>query len=73
MGLEKRVLIFGKDDCPYTSAAREAYAQQGYDVDYRNAKTSHTSLEEMLRFSKGVRRVPVIVDEGKVTVGYGGT
>jgi len=27
----------------------------------------------MLEHSKGARRVPVIVEDGKVTVGYGGT
>jgi glutaredoxin len=30
-------------------------------------------LEEMLRCSKGVRRVPVIVEDEKVTVGHGGS
>jgi glutaredoxin len=73
MSATKRVTIFGKDDCPYTSDAREAYAKQGYAVEYRNAKRNPADLEEMLRFSKGVRRVPVIVDAGNVTIGYGGT
>jgi hypothetical protein len=27
----------------------------------------------MLRYSNGQRRVPVIVEDGEVTVGYGGT
>jgi glutaredoxin len=30
-------------------------------------------LEEMLKFSAGVRKVPVIVENGKVAVGYGGS
>lgn len=30
-------------------------------------------MEEMLRHSNGVRQVPVIVEEGKVTIGYGGS
>ncbi len=30
-------------------------------------------LARMLRYSGGQRRVPVIVDRGAVTVGYGGT
>jgi glutaredoxin len=30
-------------------------------------------LEEMLTFSKGVRNVPVIVEDGKVSIGYGGS
>jgi glutaredoxin len=29
-------------------------------------------MDEMLVHSKGVRRVPVIVEGDKVTVGYGG-
>jgi glutaredoxin len=30
-------------------------------------------LKEMLRHSKGQRSVPVIVDGGKVTIGFGGS
>jgi glutaredoxin len=30
-------------------------------------------LEEMLKVSKGVRKVPVIVEGEKVVIGYGGT
>jgi glutaredoxin len=30
-------------------------------------------MEEMLRHSNGVRKVPVIVKEGKVTIGHGGS
>jgi hypothetical protein len=29
-------------------------------------------LDEMLKLSGGVRKVPVIVEKGKVTIGYGG-
>ena len=30
-------------------------------------------LDEMLKLTKGSRRVPVIVEGDKVTIGYGGT
>ncbi|SMP65941.1 hypothetical protein SAMN06295888_11341 [Desulfonatronum zhilinae] len=30
-------------------------------------------MEEMLKLSQGRRKVPVIVADGKVTVGFGGT
>lgn len=30
-------------------------------------------LEEMLKISNGVRKVPVIVDGEKVQIGFGGT
>jgi len=36
-------------------------------------KQSAPDLEEMLRHSKGQRKVPVIVEDGKVAIGYGGT
>jgi hypothetical protein len=38
-----------------------------------NVKKDKASLERMLGHSKGAREVPVIVDGGKVTIGFGGT
>jgi glutaredoxin len=32
-----------------------------------------SKLEEMLKFSKGARKVPVIVQGEEVQIGYGGT
>jgi glutaredoxin 3 len=71
--MQRQVTIFGKEGCPYTSGAREDFAARGYAVDYRNVKKSAADLEEMLRYSEGRRAVPVIVEEGRVTVGFGGT
>jgi hypothetical protein len=36
-------------------------------------KKNAADLQRMLEFTQGTRRVPVIVDEGKVTIGFGGT
>jgi glutaredoxin len=36
-------------------------------------KEDSAKMEEMLKLSKGVRKVPVILDGEKVTVGYGGS
>jgi hypothetical protein len=36
-------------------------------------KKAAAQLDEMLKHSRGARLVPVIVEEGRVTVGYGGT
>ena len=30
-------------------------------------------MEEMLEFTGGIRQVPVLVEAGKVTIGFGGT
>ena len=42
-------------------------------MNYRNVKKSAADLEEMLVHSRKRRDVPVIVDDGQVTIGYGGT
>lgn len=67
------VRIYGKDTCPYTSNARAAFAKQGHEVEYINVRAEPGRLAEMLRYSGGRRAVPVIVEDGKVTIGYGGT
>ena len=30
-------------------------------------------MNDLLKYSGGVRRVPVVVEDGKATVGYGGS
>ena len=67
------VTIFGKDTCPYTQAARDDYQRRGVRVEYINVKKNAADLERMLTFSKGRRAVPVIVEDGRVTIGFGGT
>lgn len=67
------VLIFGKDTCPYTQAARDDYARRNVPVQYFNVKKDARALERMLGYSTGRRLVPVIVDSGKVIIGFGGT
>jgi glutaredoxin len=66
------VLIFGKDTCPYTQAARDDYAARGIPFDYVNVRRDPAGLERMLGFTGGRRDVPVIVEQGKVTVGFAG-
>jgi glutaredoxin 3 len=67
------VVIYGKDTCPYTHAARDHYAATGVAFEYVNVKKDAGQLEKMLAFTGGRRSVPVIVDDGNVTVGFGGT
>jgi len=67
------VLIFGKENCPYTRAALDDYAKRDVAVDYIDVKKDRADLERMLGYSDGHRRVPVIVENGKVLIGFGGT
>jgi glutaredoxin len=67
------VLIFGKDGCPYTQSARDHYVAEKVAFEYLNVKKSPADLQRMLEYTKGARRVPVIVDGDSVTIGFGGT
>jgi glutaredoxin 3 len=67
------VLIYGKDSCPYTLAARDDYRDRGMAVRYVNVKKDAAGLAAMLQLTNGRRQVPVIVEAGRVTVGFGGT
>lgn len=67
------VYIFGKDTCPYTQAAREDFARRHVPVIYINVKKDPAELARMLKYSKGRRSVPVIVEGDQVTIGFGGT
>ena len=42
-------------------------------MDYRDVLQDPNHLEEMLKFTQGVRKVPVLVEDGKCSVGFGGT
>jgi glutaredoxin 3 len=68
------VLIYGKENCPYTQRAREDYAARNVEFQYVDVKKNRADMDRMLELAGGIRRVPVIVDEGgKVTIGFGGT
>jgi glutaredoxin 3 len=54
-------------------AAREGFAEKNYQVQYHDVQKDRALLEEMLALTKGRRSVPVILEGGKVTIGYGGT
>jgi len=42
-------------------------------VTYLNVRKDAAALTRMLDLAQGQRRVPVIVEHGQVTIGYGGT
>jgi glutaredoxin 3 len=66
-------VIYGKDSCPYTQAALEDYRRRGGEVEYHDVKRDPSAMERMLVHSAGKRRVPVIVEGRRVTIGFGGT
>jgi glutaredoxin len=43
------------------------------EFEYVNVKKDKAGLDEMIRVTGGRRDVPVIVENGKVTIGFGGS
>jgi glutaredoxin 3 len=67
------VVIYGKNSCPYTQAARDDFAKRGVAIEYVDVKKNAADLQRMLELSGGRRAVPVIVENGQVSIGFGGT
>lgn len=70
--MSEKIKIYGKDTCPFTTAARDALAKSGKDIEYINVLANIGDLEEMLKYSNGQRRVPIIVEGENVSVGFRG-
>jgi len=62
-------IIYGKHGWPHTTRAREANPEHVY----YDVQLDPSQMEEMLKHSRGLRKVPVIVANGQVTIGYGGS
>jgi glutaredoxin 3 len=69
----EEVLIFGHDLCPYTSRAREDFSRRKIPFEYINVLQDDDRLQRMLKYSNGRRQIPVLVEAGKVTIGFGGS
>ena len=67
------VTIFGKDSCPYTNAARDDYQARGIAVKVHQRQEERRRPGSNAALQHGRRQVPVIVEDGKVTIGFGGT
>lgn len=61
-----KTIIYGKPTCPHTKRALDAYP----DAEFVDVLMSSDALETMLALSEGVRRIPVIDQDGKITIGY---
>jgi glutaredoxin 3 len=60
------IVIYGKSTCPHTKRALAAHPEARF-VDIL---ASEENLVEMLRLSDEQRRIPVVVVDGKVCVGF---
>ena len=66
------VKIYTKPGCPYCAAVKEHYTGKGTVFEEINVIGNPKAQKELLKLSDGKRMVPVVVDKGEVTVGWGG-
>jgi len=71
--MAKNVTIYGQDLCAFTSAARADFSRRKVPFVYVNVLEDDAGLEQMMKLTNGRRKIPVIVEDGKLTVGFGGT
>jgi glutaredoxin 3 len=68
-----KVVIYGKDTCPYTRAARQDYEARGVEVTYHDVTRDAEAMRRFLELSGGERQVPLIVERDRVCAGFGGS
>ena len=66
------VSIYTKPGCPYCAAAKDDFQRRGMRYAEHNVKADRAALRRMLELNGNRRQVPTIVQDGKVTVGFGG-
>lgn len=66
------VTIYTKDGCPYCAAAKKHYTDEGVAFKEINIHQHPEAKDKILELTEGKSIVPVIVEDGKVTAGFGG-
>ncbi len=64
-------VIYTIPDCPYCKAARDDLQQRGVSFREIDVSSDPKAREEMVALT-GDTLVPVIVEEGQITEGFGG-
>lgn len=70
--MSEEVVIYTKPGCPYCAAAKEDFTNRGIAFTEHDVTADPEIREKAYRLS-GVSAVPVIVQNGEVSVGFGGT
>ena len=65
------MIIYTKNGCPYCEAAKKHFKAQGIDFEELNLSVHKERIEEIKKLTKGTK-VPVIVNQDKIEVGFNG-
>jgi glutaredoxin len=66
------VRIYTKVGCPYCAAAKDDLKKRGVAFEEIDVHTVPGADGEAAKFAGGRKMVPVIVEDGKVTLGFNG-
>ncbi len=66
------VVIYTKPGCPYCAAAKEDLTEKGIRFTEHDVTANPAIKEEAIRLA-GQAAVPVIVKDGEVSLGFGGS
>lgn len=58
--------IYGKPTCPHTLRALDAHPT----ALFIDVLENQANIDEMLKLTNGERRIPVIVQNGEITIGF---
>jgi len=64
-------IIYTKNGCPYCDAAKQHFTAVGIQFEEVNLSVHPERIPEIEQLTK-ILKVPVIVDNGEVTVGFNG-
>jgi len=67
------ITIYTKSGCPYCAAAKNDLRTRGEKYTEFDVLKDGARLEEMLTLNGNQRRVPTIVRDGSVSVGFNGS
>lgn len=70
--MPEEVIIYTKPGCPYCAAAKEDFREKGIEYTEFDVKSDPAIRDKAIALA-GVAAVPVIIRDGRVTVGFGGS
>lgn len=66
------VTIYTKPGCPYCAAAKKHYTDKGVAFNEIDVFDTPGAKDKVLELSGGKSIVPLIIDNGEISVGFGG-
>ncbi len=67
------ITIYTKPGCPYCAAAKQHYKNEGIEFTEYDVKSDESIAAKAEELAKGSKVVPVIVEDGEVKLGFGGS